>query len=58
MVCVKIVYDDWKKDNSYKTFKTKVAACEYLTGRRFRVMDKNFHVYVDDSGNCAKLIVV
>lgn len=58
MVCVKIIYNDWRKDNDYKTFKTKAAACDYLSARGFKVIDKSFRVYADDSGSCAKLVVV
>lgn len=58
MVCVKVIHNDARKDNTYKTFKTKAQASDYLTGRGFTCADKKFSLYVNEAGDCAKVVMV
>lgn len=58
MVYVKIIHNDMRKDNIYKTFKTKTGACDYLTGRGFVCANKKFSLYVNEAGDCAKVIMI
>lgn len=58
MVCVKIIHNDARKDNAYKTYPSKKLASDYLAARGFVCADKKFSLYVNEAGDAAKVIVV